>query len=120
MKLTPADHTTAVAAVTSYRTYIYYMSFNHYPLPTSVEALNELLAYLDIMEPHRGSLGGNLAPSVAEQLMPALLWFGRNAADAAMALLTAPAHPALPPIDALDAYHASTSALAAPDMIPSR
>ena len=113
MKLTPADHTTAVAAVTSYRTYIYYMSFNHYPLPTSVEALNELLAYLDIMEPHRGSLGGNLAPSVAEQLMPALLWFGRNAAEAALALLTDP--PAtISAVDALDAYHASIAALVAP------
>ncbi len=121
MKLTPQDHTTAVAAVASYRAHILDLTLKHREIiPTSTEALDELLAYLDAMRPRRGSVA-ILGALKDEELVPALLWFGRHAADAALALLTEPPAP-VSTTAALDAYHASIAALAAPynTMQPSR
>ncbi len=114
MKLTPQDHATAVAAVASYQLHIYDWTLNHSRefLPTSVEAMSELAEYLELIKPPRGSRA-DLGTHMSAQLVPALLWFGRNAAEAALALLTDP--PAtISAVDALDAYHASIAALVAP------
>jgi hypothetical protein len=106
MKLTPQDHATAVAAVNSYRAHILDLTLHFREIiPASVEALDDLAEYLDEITPARGSLAV-LGTHTAESLLPALLWFGRNAAEAALALVTAVDTPVTVNAgDALDFYH---------------